>query len=254
MTREVYHFDQNCGFEFDDSLGGFISSGTYSIELYFKMSSLASWKRVIDYKMRSTDYGCYVFNGQLNFYNVATNTGAPFTANEYSHYVITRNDTTKDVLLYGDGNNYITFNDPTGNAVYSANKKLHFFQDDNIVPNEASSGSVGILRIYNYALDSNTISVIYDSLDNTLGVNEMKENELKAKVYPNPVADELNITLPTDDSYEYSILSFTGSVVKSGNVRNTHKAIDVAVLPAGMYVIRVVGKNGISGNMKFCKQ
>ena len=253
LNRQVYRFDQHCGIEFNDSINNFISSGTYTIELYFKMDNLASWKRVIDFKMRSTDKGCYVFNGQLNFYNIASSAGAPFTASEYSHYVITRNDTTKDVMLYGDGNNYILFNDAAGDALYGVNKKLHFFQDDLAVPLEASSGSVAILRIYNYALDSNAVDDVYTDLSGTLAVNNKQENDLNTLVYPNPVADELNITLPANDIYTYSIMSFTGSVIKSGNISNASNKIDVSILPAGMYVLKVVGKDGVSGTMKFAK-
>jgi hypothetical protein len=254
MNRQVYRFDQNCGVQFDDSLGNFIASGSYSIELYFKMDNLSVWKRVIDYKMRTTDYGCYVFNGQLNFYNVATSSGAPFAANEYSHYVITRNDTTKDVLLYGDGNNYITFNDPTGNAVYNANKKLRFFQDDLIIGGEASSGSVAILRIYNYALDSNAVQDVYDDLDGTLGLRSATKNQLQADVYPNPVSDALNIALPGNGTYRYSLVSFTGTVLQTGNVANSANKIDVSQLPAGMYLLKLMDKDGMTGTMKFTKQ
>ncbi len=254
LITQVYRFDPNCGFQFDDSLGGFIASGTYTIELYFKMDNLSSWKRVIDYKMRSTDYGCYVFNGQLNFYNLQTSAGAPFTANEYSHYVITRNDVTKDVLLYGDGNNYITFNDAAGNAIYGLNKKLNFFQDDLIVQNEASSGSVALLKIYNYALDSNQVEDVYDDLENALAINNAQKSKLDATAYPNPVADELNISLPAYNTYEYSVMSSTGRVVKSGKFINATNRVDMSALPAGMYVIRVLGADGISGTMKFTKQ
>ncbi len=254
MITQVYRFDQNCSFQFDDSIGNFIASGSYTIELYFKMDNLSSWKRVIDYKMRSTDYGCYVFNGQLNFYSVATSAGAPFTANQYSHYVITRNDTTKDVLLYGDGNNYITFNDAAGNATYNVNKKLRFFQDDVMVPNEASSGSVALLKIYNYALDSNAVETVYNDLSGQLSVSNTQRDRLDATVYPNPVADELNIDLPANNTYEFSVLSFTGSVVKSGKFNTSANRLDVSMLPAGMYIMKVVSADGVSGAMKFTKQ
>lgn len=254
MYREVYKFDQNCGFQFDDSLGGFISGKTYTIELYFKMDNLSSWKRVIDYKMRSTDYGCYVFNGQLNFYSFAYGSGAPFSANEYSHYVITRNDTTKDVMIYGDGDDYITYNDVSEHAVYNANMKLRFFQDDLSVPNEASSGSIGILRIYNYALDSNTVEDNYTDLSGTLGIKKTHASNVAASAYPNPVSDVLSIKLPTDDTYQYRIVSFTGSVIKTGSLNNGSNTIDVQQLPAGMYMIRLSGKDGLSGALKFSKQ
>ncbi|MBL7717662.1 MAG: T9SS type A sorting domain-containing protein [Flavipsychrobacter sp.] len=254
LNRQVYRFDQNCGFEYDDSMHNFIATGSYTIELYFKMDNLASWKRVIDYKLRTTDRGCYVFNGQLNFYNIASSAGAPFTANEYSHYVITRNDTTKDVLLYGDGNNYIQFNDAGGDAVYSANKKLRFFQDDLVVANEASSGSIAILRIYNYAMDSTMVSDVYDDLSGTLAVNNTVKGELAAEAYPNPVSDVLRIALPDNEAYQYSVLSFTGSVVKSGTISNASNGIDVQNMPAGMYVLKLASKEGISGNLKFVKQ
>ena len=112
LTREAYNFEENCGFYYDDSTANFISSGSYSIALYFKMNELNSWKRVIDFKSRTSDRGCYVYYGQLNFYNIVTSTGtAPFYADSFSHYVITRDATTKRVEMYGDGNKFISFID-----------------------------------------------------------------------------------------------------------------------------------------------
>ncbi len=254
ITRTVYQFDNNCGFYFDDSLTGFIASESYTIELYFSMEQLNSWKRVIDFKSRTADRGCYVYNGQLNFYNIATSSSdAPFAANTYSHYVITRDAATKHVMMYGDGDKFIQFTDNNDDAVYDDNKKLRFFQDDLAVQNEASAGSIALLRIYNHALDSVTVKNTYNVLSGTILSAGKAIASPEFSIHPNPVRDAAVFTLPGGDVYRYTIADISGRILTRGEVSAAQNHVDMSMLPEGVYTIRLQDRNGMSAVRKLVR-
>lgn len=255
MQRTVYQFDKNSGFYLNDSLQRFLASGNYSIELYFKMAELPSWKRVIDFKNRTSDRGCYVFSGQLNFYNIATSQGAPFAVNEYSQYVISRNAANKRVQLYGDGNKYITFTDNNNDAVYdSSARRINFFQDDLVVANEASAGSIAILRIYNYELDSQTVQSNYNDLNGSLAVAGVDKGTLAVQLYPNPATDVLHIALPKEGRKRFQVTTVTGQIIHDQATAETQIAYDVKGLISGMYAVVITTETGERAVKRFYKQ
>lgn len=246
-NQTVYSFERNSGFAYYDTAYNYLTSGSYTIELYFKMGELNSWKRVLDFKNRTTDWGCYVFNGQLNFYNVAYSGGAPFTANEYSHYVITRDAVTKQVILYGDGDEFITFIDNNNNAVYEENQKLIFFQDDLIVPNEAAAGHIAMLRIYDIPLDSNQVRDNYNNLIEviTSAPNVAQSHQGPLHIYPNPAANSVNIVAKDEiRNGQLLVYSLSGSLVyQASNLSGRQISLDIQDLQAGMYIAIVSEQN-----------
>ncbi|HTN46409.1 MAG TPA: T9SS type A sorting domain-containing protein [Flavipsychrobacter sp.] len=253
INQQVYHFDNNCGFSFNDA-AGFIAAGSYTIELYFKMAGLASWKRVIDFKSRTTDKGCYVLNGNMNFYNIATSAGTPFLQDEYSHYVITRDGVTKQVVMYGDGNHYITFTDNGGDAVYDANKALSFFQDDLVVANEASEGTIALLKIHNYAMDSTNVKNSFDSLSGTLThIRATEKNTIQTHLFPNPAHDRVNITLPVhvNTTYSYQLFDAIGRIVATGTLNSGNNSVAVSLLPQGVYNLTIHDGKGNAATERF---
>lgn len=255
MQRPVYQFDRNSGFYLNDSLQQFLASGSYTIELYFKMAELSSWKRVIDFKNRTSDRGCYVFSGQLNFYNIATSQGAPFAVNEYSQYVISRDAASKRVRLYGDGNKYITFTDNNNDAVYdSSAKRLNFFQDDLAVPNEASAGAIAMLRIYNYELDSQIIKTNYDGLNQSLTVAQVAAGATGVQIHPNPATDILHIRFPENGRKRLQILALTGQVLLDQTTTEAGMDYDVKSLIPGMYCLTITNESGHRSVSRFYKQ
>lgn len=241
LTRQAYNFEENCGFSYNDSTENFISSGSYSIALYFKMNELDSWKRVIDFKSRTTDRGCYVYYGQLNFYNIVTSTGsAPFYTDSFSHYVITRDATTKKVEMYGDGNKFISFIDGNDDAVYDASKTLRFFQDDLVVSGEASAGTVALLKIYNYAMDSVNVKSEYDNLGNDITSIKTPTAQNVARVFPNPTSNILNISIPENSqNSSYQLLDIYGKNLMNGLLYNSTSKIDIGALSKGFYFLHI---------------
>lgn len=192
----VYRFEKNSGFQFDNTAAGNFLGENYTIELYFVFDELNSWKRVVDWKNRKTDYGAYVYNGELNFYPYIYSNEAPVVAGEYTYYVITRDAETKELLIYTDAKAEIAITDNAGDGLLDSDNVLNIFHDDLVVANEASSGAVALLKLYNYKLDSNAIKNNYDDLaGNIFGINEHPTMSPKLYTYPNPAIDELNVDL-----------------------------------------------------------
>lgn len=146
--RTVYQFEGNSGLQFDNTKAyGFLSK-SFTIEVYFRLKELESWKRVLDFKNRKTDNGCYIYEGRLNFFNFATGEKAPVKPNEYVHYVFSRDAETHLIKMYVDGESKVEFQDPGDEAILDTDQVLNFFQDDLMVKNEASPGAVALIRLY----------------------------------------------------------------------------------------------------------
>jgi hypothetical protein len=248
-TKTVYRFEANSGFQFDNAAAGNFLGETYTIELYFVFDNLSSWKRVIDWKNRTTDRGAYVYNGQLNFYNYVYSGTAPVEAGEYTYYVVTREGATGALKIYTDAKVEIEFNDVDKEGVLNADNILNFFHDDLIVPNEASSGAAAMLNLYNYSLDSNTIKQNYVDLQSyVFGTTEKSRETLG--VFPNPASDRIRVNLSKLDTrgeLTVTLTGMTGTRVFSGVYSGSSDiSIDLAALNLndGLYVVRAETENG----------
>jgi hypothetical protein len=67
--------------------------------------------------------------------------------------------------------------------------------------------------------------------------------ELNATIYPNPVADELNISLSNNNAVEISITTLDGREVLSDSFAG-RTTIQAGTLPQGIYVVRI-SENGV---------
>jgi hypothetical protein len=217
MTKTVYRFKKNCGLQFDNALAANFLDSTYSIELYFVFDDVNGWKRVIDWKNRTTDDGAYVYYGQIGFYDFAISDSAPVKQGEYTYYIVTRDGITKNLKIYTDATTEINFTDADNEGVIDTSHVLNFFFDDLQVQDEASSGAVALLNIYNYVLDSVTVKHKFDSLHGQLfAVRELGNKKSPLRVYPNPASDKVNIDLSqfyTNGRINVSLINSTGSAV-----------------------------------------
>jgi OOP family OmpA-OmpF porin len=181
--RTVYKFDKNCGLNYNMNTSGLNLKGSYTIEIYFKFDALESWKRVIDFKNRTTDNGAYIFNGKLNFYNIVTSEISPVAAGEYTHYTFTYDASSNTVKIYADGIGKISFKDIQRDAQIDPNE-LHFFYDDLKVNNEASSGTVAYIKLFDYAVTPEEAKKNFEDLkktvikEETIPVVEIKKPKL----------------------------------------------------------------------------
>jgi len=242
--KRVYRFEANSGFQFDNTAAGNFLGDQYTIELYFVFDNLSSWKRVVDWKTRSSDNGAYVYYGELNFYPYQYSTDAPVLENEYTYYVITRDAGSKELIIYADAINQISFIDNGGDGLLNADNMLNFFHDDLVVPNEASSGAVAMLKLYNYALDSATIVQKYEDLaGNVFAVKENRKEIVPMNAFPNPVSDNFTLDLSgftENEKVKISVVTVIGiPVVQLEHFTGPNDRVNVSVgdLQSGIYFI-----------------
>ena len=249
--KTVYRFEKNSGLQFNNAAAdNFIGEG-YTIEIYFEFDELSSWKRVVDWKNRKTDWGAYVYNGELNFYNILYSAEAPVVAGEFTYYVITRTADTKEVLIYTDAEVKIEFIDDNGHALVDEDGVLNFFHDDLYVQNEASAGSVGMLKLYNYALSSTQIQENWDGMGSQVfGINKAGE-KTPILVYPNPVSATAFADLSAFDEgkpIEIGIYNADGRMVYQTTVNNKSGRLEIgmSMLPSGLYLLRAIQETKIA--------
>lgn len=134
-----------------------LAGTSYTLIATFRFDETSSWRRIFDFKDGSSDWGLYGYNGRLQFYAVATGSEAVVKSSEYSEVALTR-DESGTVRGYVDGVLQFTFNDSSGHALVNANDVLVLFRDDRVVRNEHTSGRIARFRVYNYAVDGETLA------------------------------------------------------------------------------------------------
>ena len=133
---------------------------------------------------------------------------------------------------------------------------MNFFYDDIAVPNEASSGAVALLKLYNYALDSTVIREKWDQLGSSVfGLNETSKSNVKINVYPNPVSDILNLNLSAlsnQGEARIQIVNEIGQVVLVENIVVNSSSYSLAVnhFKKGLYTV-LIETNGEIARTKF---
>ena len=244
VTKLVYRFESNSGLQFDNTLANNFLGENYTIEIYFVFDQLNSWKRVVDWKNRKSDHGAYVYNGQLNFYPHAISSDAPVAAGEYTYYVITRNSANAELLLYTDAETYITLTDAVGDALLDEDNVLNLFHDDLIVSNEASSGAVAMIKLYNYTLDSTTIQDNFDDLaGNVFFIGENRKIKTSINTFPNPVSENLNVDISNfgdNESVSLKLVNIVGATVYETEVQagnNNSHVINTSKLNNGFFIL-----------------
>jgi PEP-CTERM motif len=137
------------------SITGFSNTGVYSIEVAFSLDQLSGYRRLLDFKNRTSDTGLYSLSRSTNFYNVASSATIDFAPGVLARLVLTR-DATGNTVAYVGNTATLSFLD-SGNLA-TINSVLNFFNDDNSVGGEQSSGFVDYIRIYDTALTANEVA------------------------------------------------------------------------------------------------
>lgn len=163
ITSTGYVFGANQGLTFTSPT---LSSGSYSIELSFKsnLDSAANWSKLVDFAGQTLDAGLYIHsNGgyRLQFYNVVEGPSGDFAAGTNVAVVLTRTS-GGTVAGYVNGLLRFSFADTSNQAlITAANSTLNFFVDDHVQGDEASSGTVNFIRIYDDALSASDVSALF---------------------------------------------------------------------------------------------
>ena len=203
MTRSIYVFPKNSGLQFNNALTKGFLSKSFTVEIYFKLDELDSWKRVLDFKNRKSDYGSYIYDGKLNFYDFAIGEKAPVKAGRWVHYVYSRDFETKIIKMYINGQSKLEFKDPGSEGILDQDQVLNLFQDDLIANHEASSGSIALIRLYDRVMTPVFVRRSYQTI-----AKSFKEPAVAEKEEPKeePVAEKSsrnpNLSLVTGRVYD----------------------------------------------------
>ena len=214
LFRTVYRFENNSGLQFNNREAKDFLSKSFSVEIYFKMDSLSSWKRVLDFKNRKSDYGTYIYDGKLNFYDYAISEKAPVRRNQYVHYVYSRDFDTKTIKMYINGQSKVEFTDPGTEGSLDMDQVLNFFQDDLVANHEASAGSVALIRLYDRVMTPVFVRRSFQSITRSKPVEEVvkvEEMEIKKEVVEKPKTNP-NMVLVTGKVYDGRNLAMVNDV------------------------------------------
>jgi outer membrane protein OmpA-like peptidoglycan-associated protein len=186
LSRTIYQFEKNSGLQFNNvEAKGFLNK-SFTVEVYFKMDELDSWKRVLDFKNRKSDYGSYIYDGKLNFYDFAIGEKAPVRANQYVHYVYSRDFETKIIKMYINGQSKLEFKDPGTEGMLDNDQVLNFFQDDLIANHESSAGSIVLIRVYDRVMTPVFVRRSYQTISRVAKEPVAKEEKEESDVTPAP--------------------------------------------------------------------
>jgi Concanavalin A-like lectin/glucanases superfamily/PEP-CTERM motif len=150
-----YNLPRNQGFSVDAA----VDASVYTIDFAFAFDETAGYRRLVEFKNLGADTGLYVLNDTLTFYNLVVGPQA-FAAGQMSRVTITR-DAVGNFSGYVNGVQQFSFVDSGDLAVFSGPAQVAwFFQDDNAIVNEASSGFVDYLRVYDQALSATDVAAL----------------------------------------------------------------------------------------------
>ena len=110
----------------------------------------------------------------------------------------------------------------------------------------SDTGSFGMNTPAYFCMDNFTTNEL------AVSVNNVQPSYL-AKVYPNPAINTLYVDVTDNTVEQVSVIDMTGNVISTYSTSAKHIEINIATLPAGMYVLQLSG-GGKVANTKFIKQ
>ena len=140
FTADRYVFGANQGLTLNENLGS-----VYTIDFVYNFSNQTSYRKLIDYRNRTTDNGVYTHTGRALFYVSGTygGTGTQMLPNVDSQVTVTR-DASGAMQAFVNKELMFSFMD-SGSALTFGNI-ASFFMDDGAVAGEASPGQVDYIR------------------------------------------------------------------------------------------------------------
>ena len=153
FTAGGYHFGPNQGL----GVFGAMPPSVYTVDFVFSFEALDGWKKIIDYKDKTTDEGFYTYNPNLQFVVVAGSvfsTGTTTLQPDVTYQATITRDGAGVTTGYIDRVQEWQFTDTAGVAtLQGVTAPVHFFIDDNATGGgEAASGTVRRIRIYDVPL------------------------------------------------------------------------------------------------------
>lgn len=158
FTADRYVFGANQGLTLNENLGS-----VYTIDVVYNFSNQTSYRKLIDYRNRTTDNGVYTHTGRALFYVSGTygGTGTQMLPNVDSQVTVTR-DASGAMQAFVNKELMFSFMD-SGSALTFGNI-ASFFMDDGAVAGEASPGQVDYIRIFDNALSVSEVAALGPAL------------------------------------------------------------------------------------------
>ncbi len=144
--RQVYRFPINSGLTFDNTKKQGLITGSYGIEMYFKY-----------------DDGSMLLYNQLLGDDLATKQG------KYVHLVTTRNQKTKQVIVFIDGKLRFDFIDAENKMEMVKDSEVSFFADSG---RTTTSGTVAMIKLYDFFIDTTIAQNLFKVFTETSEVNK----------------------------------------------------------------------------------
>jgi hypothetical protein len=139
------------------SITGFASTGVYSVEVAFSLSTLSGWTRLLEFKGLTADTGLYSYAQRAYFYNSTISPQGDLMPDTMARLVFTRDGAGNSVAYIGN-DAVISFNDAGNLATITS--VLNFFNDDIVLGGEQSAGFVDYIRIYDTALSLEQVTLL----------------------------------------------------------------------------------------------
>jgi hypothetical protein len=149
------------------SLVGAINPATYSIFMRFSLDATDGWRRLVDFKNRTTDNGLYNYGNKLQFvvnsgFDFVTGAADVFAPGRTVDLAITRDAASQQFIGYVDGIQQISFTDSADGAVFdpTSDPIIQFLRDDLVVSGESGSGVLKTIRIYQGVLSQGEVAAL----------------------------------------------------------------------------------------------
>ncbi len=163
LTSNSYCFNDGGGLQYPNP--GLITT-SYTINVFFRFSSLGGFARIIDFSNGTADAGIYFSGNCLNLYpNGNVGTCPYFNTNIYYLITFVRDGGTGIISVYVDGTLFGTYND-TGNLYCPSTSAtpINFFRDDNVVQCETQPGCVKYISVSPNVSTASDVSLLWNNI------------------------------------------------------------------------------------------
>ena len=181
-------------------------------------------------------------NGTGNFLFTVDNVTQLWDGN-WHHLLVTYNGFEKKIYL----NNVVLARFSTTGKIdngWGYSLLIGAGKDENS-PDFLFDGMIDETRIYNYALNSDEIRELYETINRkqhsvVIQINKEPDFEENVVVYPNPARNIINIRFSnlSGNSAEITLMDVTGKPVYNSITQSNIEIVNIENLPAGVYFIK----------------
>jgi len=168
-------------------------------------------------------------------------------AGNWHHIVASFND-LDDIDLYIDCEEDPGFYSGTGTNLMNNGQSGVIGRDLGSHVNSYHHGAIDDIRVYRKSLSSDEALSLCEEIDSTVSVREFEANETILEVFPNPVRNEVNITLDKNypvNGVSVTVIDLSGRIVAEREF--TQSALSISTEGwgnSGMYFAQIRYENG----------